>query len=186
MPLAKRTSVSPTKKRSEFVGHVPEVTADLVDALSKESPDGVRGGVVQEVLHDGPEHAEDHRDCEHVLETDGERGVEADEDRRQHRADEERGPAERLGAGEARCQPRGVGGLLDDGEGRAEAERFPGLREDEADEDPDPRLDGDAADLERADAGRHEPDGEADGRVERPNSVRAYRDPIRSETAPPG
>ena len=52
----------------------------------------------------------------------------------EQRSHEERGPAERLGAGEPLREPRGRNALFDDGERRPQPEGLPRLGEHEADE----------------------------------------------------
>ncbi len=171
------------EKRSEFLGHLPEVADDAVDSLERVA-DGVRTGVVEEMLDDRAEDAEDDGDREHVPETDRELRVEPDEHRCQHRSDEEGGPAKRLGAREPLGEAREGRRLLDDRERRTQTERFPRLRENQADEDPYPGPERDGTHGNAADSGSDEPEYESDSREEAEQRQRVPRtDSVRDRTA---
>ncbi len=133
------------------------------------------------MLGDGADHAEDDGDAEDPLERGDYLGgdrvaqpdvgrLRRDVDREEEgggdqRADQKRQPAKTLGAGKARGESRGWDRLFDDRVGRAEAERFPGLREDQADEDQNDReRDGTDRDVGNERSG--EPDAEPEGRTE--------------------
>ncbi len=96
-------------------------------------------------------------------------------------AEQKRRSTKHLGAREPTRQPRGLNRLPDDSERRAEAERLPGLREQESDKQPDPRLDCHPSGCNRFERGREQPHEKAQTRHQseqrqRPSRAETVRD----------
>lgn len=129
------------------------------------------------MLDDGSDDSEG--DGEDVLETYREVRVEADQDGREYRPDEECRPSERLSTGEASGQLRRIGRLLDDGERRTQPERLPALCEQQADKDPDSGWDRHAGNRDHAEGRCHQPNAEAQCRNQPERRERVSRaDPV--------
>ncbi len=161
-PVAEPDQGVAEQQRTQRGRQVAEVAADRPDALEG-TADPVLVRLVEQVLERRRDQSRGDGDEEHHLEAGDEPSGEDEDDRRDGGGEQEPHAPEGLRARETGGEVLGRHALFHDREGRTEAQGLPGLREEQAEEDPGPGRNLDGAEGKR-EVRCEEPEAEPDRR----------------------